>query len=71
MGLILPLLVALVVDAYVLLPIRLSLKKSDTPTIHIWEEWALGVVLARIGMRVMEMQPPNEYSRALELVSPL
>jgi E3 ubiquitin-protein ligase MARCH6 len=65
-GLIIPILMAFVIEGYLFMPARRILSKTDPPVLYLWEEWALGVVLCKIAMRVVRMQRPTRISRAVE-----
>ncbi|KAF8327196.1 uncharacterized protein EI90DRAFT_2975197 [Cantharellus anzutake] len=60
LGFIIPLLLALVVELYIILPIRIGLfpMEQRAPTIYIWEDWALGLVLFNIALRMARLQNP-------------
>jgi E3 ubiquitin-protein ligase MARCH6 len=60
-GFVIPLLMAIVLELYLIMPIRTSVNQSeaDIPMIHVWEDWALGCILATICLRMGRMRPPN------------
>jgi len=60
LGLVIPLLLALVVELYIILPVRIDLStvEAQKPTIYIWEDWALGLVLFNIALRIARLQNP-------------
>ncbi|KDQ12990.1 hypothetical protein BOTBODRAFT_399709 [Botryobasidium botryosum FD-172 SS1] len=66
--LILPTLVALVIELYIVIPARLVFQPDWHVTLHMWEDWALGVVLGKIMIRVHRFQPPNRFTRAVEVI---
>ncbi|KAG8918064.1 hypothetical protein FRC02_002676 [Tulasnella sp. 418] len=68
LGIVLPILLALVIDFYIILPIRLRLGTLDLPRIHVVESWAVGLLYAKIGIRLMRMEEANDISLALEAI---
>ncbi|KAK0203078.1 hypothetical protein DFS33DRAFT_1344825 [Desarmillaria ectypa] len=69
LGIVIPTLVALAVDLYVILPIRLGLDPTLSPTIRIVDEWALGLLYVKIGLYVHRMQPRGRIARGIDLIS--
>ncbi len=69
LGIVIPTLVALVVDFYIILPLRLTLKPDMTPRIRIVDSWALGLLYAKIVHHVHHIHPPNQITRGLQRVS--
>jgi len=68
-GIVLPVLLAIVVDLYVVLPIRFMLDPNLLPRIRIVDEWALGLLYAKIALHAHRIQPPNRVTRGLHHVS--
>jgi len=66
--LILPMLLALVVELYIVIPARLVFQPDLHLTLHIWEDWALGVVLGKVLIRVHRFQPQTRFTRAVEVI---
>ena len=69
LGVVIPILLALVIDLYVVLPIRLSVNPSMVPRIRIVDQWTLGLLYAKIALHVHRIQPPNRITRGLQHVS--
>jgi E3 ubiquitin-protein ligase MARCH6 len=71
LGFVIPLLMATVLQLYILLPIRVGIyprSEGLVTTLHIWEDWALGCVLAAIMVRIGRMQPMGPLLRAWDTV---
>jgi E3 ubiquitin-protein ligase MARCH6 len=72
LGLVLPILLAVMIQLYLILPIRVGIlpdTEGHAPTIHVWEDWALGLVLANVSLRMARLQPPTAILRAWDTVS--
>ncbi|KAG7444454.1 uncharacterized protein BT62DRAFT_952269 [Guyanagaster necrorhizus] len=69
LGMVIPTLVALAIDLYVILPIRLGLDPTLSPTIRIVDEWALGLLYVKIGLYAHRMQPRGRIARGIDLIS--
>ncbi|THH12440.1 hypothetical protein EW146_g7700 [Bondarzewia mesenterica] len=65
LGIVIPILIALVVELYISLPIRYTLKPDLVPRIRIVDMWAFGVVYAKIALRVQRLQPPNRLTAGI------
>ncbi|KAM6496827.1 hypothetical protein JOM56_007300, partial [Amanita muscaria] len=68
LGVIVPTLVALVVDLYIVVPLRLTLKPDMVPRIRIIDSWALGLLYAKIALHVHRIHPPNQITRGLQRI---
>ncbi|CAE6428946.1 unnamed protein product [Rhizoctonia solani] len=72
MGVIMPILVAVTLQMYVVLPLRLWWTPETVPVIRIAEDWALGLILMKIGWQTWRLrarapaQAPAEAARAEE-----
>jgi len=71
LGVIIPILLAIVIDLYIVLPIRFTLDPTLTPRIRIVDTWALGLLYAKIAFHAHRIQPPNRITRGLQHVSSL
>jgi E3 ubiquitin-protein ligase MARCH6 len=71
LGIVIPILLAIVIDLYIVLPIRFTLDPTLTPRIRIVETWALGLLYAKIAFHAHRIQPPNRIARGLQHVSSL
>ncbi|KAG8733382.1 hypothetical protein FRC11_006727 [Ceratobasidium sp. 423] len=76
MGVIMPILVAVTLQMYVVLPLRLWWAPETVPVLRIAEDWALGLVLMKIGWQTWRLrarvpaQVPAEAARAEEAGEP-
>ena len=59
LGVVIPTLIAFVVDLYVILPIRLALDPQMTPRIRVVDMWALGIVYVNVILHVYRLQPES------------
>ncbi|TFK52041.1 hypothetical protein OE88DRAFT_1499089 [Heliocybe sulcata] len=59
LGVLIPVLIALVVEFYLILPFRFALDASFVPRIRLVDMWALGLVYAKIVIRANRVQPPD------------
>ena len=71
LGIVIPVLLAIVIDLYIVLPIRFTLDPTLTPKIRIVDTWALGLLYAKIAFHAHTIQPPNRITRGLQHVSSL
>lgn len=66
-GIVIPTLLGLVVDVYVVLPIRLTLNPTMVPNIRIVDMWSLGLIYGKIAIRLRRrIQFPNRIAQALQ-----
>lgn len=66
LGIVIPVLLAIVIDLYIVLPIRFTLDPTLTPRIRIVDTWALGLLYAKIAFHAHNIQPPNRITRGLQ-----
>ncbi|KAF7309457.1 RING-CH-type domain-containing protein [Mycena indigotica] len=66
LGIVVPTLVSLVVDLYIVLPIRLSLDPTLVPRVRIVDSWAMGLLYSKIMLHVILAQPHNNITRGLQ-----
>ena len=71
MGVVIPVLLAIVIDLYIVLPIRFTLDPTLMPRIRIVDTWALGLLYAKIAFHAHRIQPPNRITRGLQHVGSL
>jgi E3 ubiquitin-protein ligase MARCH6 len=71
LGIVVPILLALVVDLYVVLPIRKGLAPGLVPKVRLVDAWALGLVYGKIALHITQLHPPNDVTRGLHHVCPL
>ncbi|KAF8166549.1 hypothetical protein K438DRAFT_1856932 [Mycena galopus ATCC 62051] len=69
LGIVIPTLIALVVDLYIVLPIRLSLDPTLIPRIRIVDEWTMGLLYAKIMLHVHRAQPANPITRGVQRIT--
>lgn len=69
LGVVVPILLALVMDLYVVLPIRKALTPGAVPRVRLLDAWALGLVYGKIALHVTQLHPPNDVTRGLHNVS--
>lgn len=69
LGVVVPILLAIVIDLYIVLPIRFTLDPTLIPRIRIVDTWALGLLYAKIAFHAHRIQPPNRITRGLQHVS--
>ena len=65
LGIVVPVLLATVVDLYIILPLRFTLDPRMVPRIRVVDEWALGLLYAKIMLHAHQIQPPNRLTRGL------
>jgi len=65
LGIVIPILLAIVIDLYVVFPVRFTLDPALTPRIRIVDAWALGLLYAKIAFHAHRIQPPNRITRGL------
>lgn len=66
--LVLPVLFAIFLEFYVLIPLHAYLGPGETHVIHIIQDWTLGFLYARIAARILLWNPRSLISRALHAV---
>ncbi|KAI6044437.1 hypothetical protein EDC04DRAFT_2642609 [Pisolithus marmoratus] len=67
LGIVIPALIGLVVDVYVILPIRLTLDPTMVPNIRIVDMWSLGLIYGKIAIRLRRrIQLPERLAHALQ-----
>ncbi|KAJ7095466.1 hypothetical protein C8R43DRAFT_907918 [Mycena crocata] len=69
LGILIPTLISLVVDLYIVLPIRLSLDPTLVPRIRIVDSWAMGLLYAKIMLHINRTQPPNPITRGMQHIT--
>lgn len=67
-GIVLPILVAMVVDFHVILPVRLWLGHVQKLELHLAESWAVGLIYIKMGMRAARVDGQNELYQAWQRV---
>ncbi|KAJ7777220.1 hypothetical protein B0H16DRAFT_1301759 [Mycena metata] len=69
LGILIPTLISLVVDLYIILPIRLSLDPTLVPRIRIVDSWAMGLLYTKIMLHINRTQPPNPITRGVQHIT--
>lgn len=69
MGFIMPTLVSIAVELYLVIPLRYAVNPNLTPTIHIFESWAKGLILSKIIIRTQRGRQGDGLFGALDTVS--
>ncbi|KAH8104046.1 hypothetical protein BXZ70DRAFT_888328, partial [Cristinia sonorae] len=63
---VIPTLVALVMELYIILPARMSMNAEVEPRIRIVDMWALGLLYTKIAMRANRIQADGQIARGIE-----
>lgn len=66
-GIVIPILIALVVDFHLVVPFRLWLGQIDKVEVHVAESWAIGLILIQMGTKV-RVNGENELYQAWQRV---
>ncbi|PPQ98798.1 hypothetical protein CVT26_014350 [Gymnopilus dilepis] len=66
LGAVIPVLLAIAVDLYIVLPIRFMIDPGHLPKIKFVDAWALGLLYVEIGMHAHWVWPPNRILRHLQ-----
>ncbi|TCD71774.1 hypothetical protein EIP91_003117 [Steccherinum ochraceum] len=66
LGFVIPTLVALVIELYIILPARMSMNADVEPRIRIVDMWALGMLYVKIALRAHRPQARGRFSRGIE-----
>jgi len=66
LGILIPTLVALVMELYIILPARMSFNADLEPRIRVVDMWALGLLYSRIALRAHRAQVHGRIARGIE-----
>jgi E3 ubiquitin-protein ligase MARCH6 len=70
LGFVLPTMASITVELYIVIPLRHFMEPGFTPTIHIFESWATGLIIAKIIIRTYRPRQGGGRAMAgLEAVS--
>lgn len=69
LGVIIPTLIAIVMELYVILPVRHELHPESQPRIRVVDMWALGLIYTKVLLRVQRVQPMGRIARGVDAVS--
>jgi E3 ubiquitin-protein ligase MARCH6 len=61
-GIVIPALIGLEVELYVVMPIRLSLNPDIVPNVRVVDMWALGIIYAKIILHANRVRPLNRIT---------
>ncbi|KAN0128787.1 hypothetical protein V8E53_013374 [Lactarius tabidus] len=61
-GIVIPALIGLVVELYMIMPIRLSLNPDLVPNIRVADMWVLGIIYAKIILHAHRLRPLNRIT---------
>jgi E3 ubiquitin-protein ligase MARCH6 len=68
---VLPLLLGLVFEVYLVIPLKYSIHPGVPPTVRFWDCWATGVLWGSLVVQAQRYAPPNVMSRTFDTVSKL
>ncbi|TFY83645.1 hypothetical protein EWM64_g363 [Hericium alpestre] len=71
LGVVIPILFALVVELYIVLPIRFLVTPTMVPHIRIVDMWALGVIYVKIALRVHRVRPNRRLAAGIFFIRTL
>jgi E3 ubiquitin-protein ligase MARCH6 len=69
MGIVIPILIAIVMELYLLLPIRYVLNPHVTPRLRIVDMWCLGILYTKVAIHAVQLRPPSRVTSGLQTVS--
>ena len=69
LGLVIPILIATVMELYLLLPIRYAVDPHVTPRVRVADLWCLGVLYAKIALHASQLQQPTRITSGVRNVS--
>jgi len=61
-GIVIPALLGLVVELYIVMPTRLSLNPDLVPNVRVVDMWALGIIYAKIALYANRLRPLNRIT---------
>jgi E3 ubiquitin-protein ligase MARCH6 len=64
----LPLINAVLLEVYILMPIHYFFDASEHHVMHLVQDWTLGILYVRIGMRIFLFDPESRPARAISQV---
>jgi E3 ubiquitin-protein ligase MARCH6 len=68
LGLVIPTLIAIVMELYLILPVRYVIDPHTTPRIRIADMWCLGILYSKIALHASQFQPPSRVSLGIRNV---
>jgi E3 ubiquitin-protein ligase MARCH6 len=64
----LPLLFAVLLELYILMPIHVSFGPEESHVVHLIQDWTLGILYVRIGTRILMWDRQSRAARAVQAV---
>ncbi|KAI0685903.1 hypothetical protein BC835DRAFT_1523256 [Cytidiella melzeri] len=68
LGVIIPTLIALVIELYIVLPSRHAFHTGLRPRIRIVDMWALGLLYTKVALRLQRVRPAGQLVRGIEAI---
>ncbi|KAJ3557499.1 hypothetical protein NM688_g1443 [Phlebia brevispora] len=68
LGIVIPTLISLVVELYLVMPIRRTVQPELQPRIRIVDMWAMGLMYTKVALRVQRLRPMGRISRGIEQI---
>lgn len=68
LGIVVPTLIAIVVELYLLMPIRYFFNSQTTARIRLVDMWCLGILYTKISIHANQLRPPNRITSGLQTV---
>ena len=68
-ALVLPTLLALIIEFYIIIPMHTYFSQGETHVIHFIQDWTLGVLYVKMMGSMMLLDPDSPWARALRGVS--
>ncbi|KAF8644973.1 hypothetical protein AX16_008157 [Volvariella volvacea WC 439] len=68
LGVVIPTLIALAVDLYILLPIRFAIDPQLSPTVRVVDLWALGLLYAKMTLHVAHVERQNRITLGIQQI---
>ncbi|KAF7317716.1 RING-CH-type domain-containing protein [Mycena kentingensis (nom. inval.)] len=69
LGIVVPTLISIVIDLYIVLPIRFAIDPALVPRVRIVDSWAMGLLYTKIILHVMLAQPHNHITRGVQHIA--
>jgi E3 ubiquitin-protein ligase MARCH6 len=68
LGVVIPTLIALVIELYIILPSRHAFNPDLRPRVRIADMWALGLLYTKVALRLQRIRPGGQIIRGIETV---
>ncbi|KAI0085732.1 hypothetical protein BDY19DRAFT_964078 [Irpex rosettiformis] len=66
LGVLVPTLIALVIELYIILPSRHAFHPDVRPRIKVVDMWALGLLYTKVGLRLQRIRPVGQIARGID-----